>query len=441
MIADDFLTKFKDSPIPLRAPTPEIDQNAQIYSCSIMFPYGCILIPYSIYQTFIENPLMDFDEEFSQDLTWLELLGIISQKQSRQRKKLTKTAVLICKVLSRYGIKNQQFKFPITVDMIGNRTRLSLSIVKETFTSVYLRGIASDFFLLNPWKLGWELYLISYPTTSEELFKEYSKESISFETCSNGTMFRVLQIPMVKETSLVEILQKKLHEANGNLHAIQKTHFNWDISQLEPKSNKSFLNIPNFYSKSVEERIPDISFMYDDNPMDWFSSTSINQDKSLEKKLKFNENSKKAPLSFTELKKERIFLILNYLIEFGVPLKNYERTAEKIGLPVEEFSVILRFLINKEVIVLAHRFNYIGASREYSFLIENGSEKVNKMIKQSLLKSVFSYFYEGNNFIAGRVQLPDLWVDNFIEYLARLQYKFKELHISYGARLIGYHFF
>ena len=93
------------------------------------------------------------------------------------------------------------------------------------------------------------------------------------------------------------------------------------------------------------------------------------------------------------------------------------------------------------MIALAHRFKSIGAGREYAFIIENTNEELNFFIKQNLLQCVFSYFYESNDMIAGRLQVPDNWVANLLEFFTRMQFRHPELDISYGQRLLGYSMF
>ena len=120
------------------------------------------MIPFFFYNGFKERISFDLNEEFAQPLPWSEILGIINQKWLMERKKLTRTEVLICKVLSRYNTKNQIFHFPITTNMIANRSRQSLSIIEKSFPTLYERNIASELFLINSWKLGWEQYLLLY---------------------------------------------------------------------------------------------------------------------------------------------------------------------------------------------------------------------------------------------------------------------------------------
>lgn len=439
-IADNFYEYFKNSNIPIRAPIPVLDANPLFYSTSIMLPYGCFLVPYSIFQTYREDININFDEEFSQNVGCLELIGLINQKRLNQRKKLTKTTVLICKALSRYGIEGQIFKFPITAEIIGNRTKKSLSIVRETFSTVYGRDIARQLFLLNPWKLGWELYLITYPFSKDNKFKEFDKISLAFEVCTNDKMFRIIQIPMIKESSLIEKIKTKLKRNNGALYSIHSTDFNWDLSRLESREDESFKTPPIFFAKTKSITESNVHFEYNENVLDWFSNNTINFDKKLEKKLKFDEQINKE-FTLTDLKKNRILKILNFLIEFTTILNNFENTAKKIGIPVEELSTIIHFLIEKKVVALGHRFKFIGAGREYSFIIENISADIRSEIKQALLKSVFSYFYESDSVIAGRCQIPDNWVANFIEFFTRLQFKYQNLKLSYGQRLMGYNFF
>ena len=144
---------------------------------------------------------------------------------------------------------------------------------------------------------------------------------------------------------------------------------------------------------------------------------------------------------FQNIKRERIIEVLIFLVDYGIPFVNFETTAEIIGLPVNTFSEILQFLIDVKVIPLAHRFKSIGAGREYAFIFENTTPEINNFIKQKLLQCVFSYFYEAKTMLAGRLQVPDTWVANLLEFFIRMQFRYPKLSMSYGQRLLGYSLF
>ena len=78
---------------------------------------------------------------------------------------------------------------------------------------------------------------------------------------------------------------------------------------------------------------------------------------------------------------------------------------------------------------------------EYAFIFTNGTEKDYHNIKQSLLKCCFSYFYEGEGILAGRCQVPDLWTNNFMEFIMRYRLTRPDLSIQLGQRIYGYSFF
>ena len=420
-LADDFFEDFRKSPIPVRRSNLD-------YSTAIMLPFGHMLIPFFFVEVFQEEINFSFDEEFSQEIKWSELVGILFQKWNSKRKKLTRTMVLICKVLSRYGIEGQSYRFPITPEIIANRTRQSLSIIKISYLTPLTNSIIEDFFLINPWKLGWEIYLLSYPLTKKENFNDFEDETIAVELCSGNKVFQVIQKPMKDNTEALALLKSKISDVGGKMYLIHSTVFNWDLSQLNPRSEKSFQMPPYFLNNSPSVIEPTIQFKSETQNFSWFTGNPSDEKK---KRNKFSPNAKRG----------RIMNVLNYLIENGIPMVNYESVAEKVGLSVHEFNEILQYLIENKVIVLAYRFKFIGAGREYSFIIENSNPTLNNLIKQNLLQCVFSYFYESESMIAGRLQVPDKWVANLLQFFNRLQMRKLELEISYGQRLHGYSLF
>ena len=437
IIAEDFFNKFENSPIPVRAFDHKQSYSPDMVSTTIVLPYGCMMIPYFFVEVYTEDIDISFDEEFSQQVTWSELVGILFQKWYDRRKKLTKTMVLICKTLSRYGVQGQLYRFPLTFETIKNRVRQSFSSVKTSVPLLYTELIVRDIFLINPWKLGWELYLVTYPLLERDSFSNLDNLTIAIEICAGNILFRVIQQPILDSGKNLIDIREKLNQIHGKIYLINSTDFHWDLTQLDSREEKSFQEIPNFLGRTTNKILPNVHFQYESSTVDWLINQPITHEY-----LEGEEHFKKSNAEiFTDLKKERIMRVLNYLIDFGAPLINYENTAEKIGLPVNELSGILHFLIENRIIALAQRFKTIGAGKEYSFLIENTNSELNELIKQSLLQCVFSYIYESKNMIAGRLQVPDKWVAKLIEFFTRLQFRNLELKITFGQRLLGFSLF
>ena len=439
-IADEFYEVLKDSPIPVYKANPELNAQEIYYSTSIDLPWSCFMIPYFFYKAFKENVNFDLEEEFSQTLSWYELIGIINIKWLMERNKLTKTDVLICKVLSRYNSKNQAFKFPITLKIIANRTRQSISSIEKTFSTLFNRLIVNDFFLINPWKLGWELYLVSYNYSNDDKLSEFNSLTLSKEILLNNFVFRIIQIPFLHTNDDFNKIKKITNEISGTVHLINSTSFNWELSQLEPRQDKSFLHVPNFTQKPVVEIIPSVSFSYDPKSLDWLSETD--EDKT--------KHSKKG--SFLQTWEERhdsksILKILNFIIQHGILLNTFEKTANDLDITELELSKLTQFLIKNEVISLAFRFILIGAGMEYAFLIEfkdgtkNNANELFDCINQVVLQCPFSYVYKCDSVIAGRVQVPDNWVYKFLEFLSTLQLRDEYIKVKLGQRILGYSFF
>ena len=362
-LAYNFFVIFENSPIPVRRPDEKLNYLPEMVSTSVILPYGCMMVPYFFWEVFNEDSNMKFDDEFSQNVKWIELIGIIHQKWYNKRKKLTKTLVLICKVLSRYGTHGQQFRFPITNEQIANRTRQSLSIIKLSMPDIHTRHLVRDFFLINPWKIGWELYLLSYSYNDNPIFSEYEPLTIAIEICANHKIYRVIQQPMVESDDTRNELLSIIITIGGNLYTIQSTDFHWDLSQLQPQENKSFLKAPYFMADTTTLIEPSLHFEYGEHALEWLQDskkiTNIITHKKNKNKREIRRTVKFQILS--DIKRERIIEVLNYLVDYGIPLVNFDTTAEKIGLPVNTFSEILQFLIDVKVIALAHRFKSIGA--------------------------------------------------------------------------------
>ena len=442
VIADKFYSTFSDSPIPVEAPTPELymNDNSLLYSTTIKQHFSCFMIPYFFYSVLIENKDFNFDEEFSLKVSWNELIGLINQKWAKERKKLTKTEVMMCKVLSRYNVKGQKYVFPITAEIIANRTRQSLSIVKLTHPTLYLRSIINDFFLINPWKLGWELYLVAYNRSKDKEFSAFENLTLSKEPLLNNQVFRIIQQPRTNDYNENTGLIKLCKSISANYTLLDQTTFHWDINQLETKEINSFSQPPNFLSTPLEPIVPDIVFSYEDEALDWWNLISEVKRKNSKRTSKKSTGENKRSSS-TNLNNSRVLSILNYLIDRGFTLRSLDTTAKMLDIPIVEFNKLLHYLIQSEVIALAHRFLFIGAGNEYSFIIQNGSEELFELVTQSLLQCPFSYFYHSKTTLAGRCQVPNNWVDKFFEFFVRFQSQYPHLEINIGPRLKGINLF
>ena len=433
-IAEEFYESLKDSPVPVYKQNPELNAKEIYYSTSIDMPFSCFMVPYFFYLALYEDLNFDFDTEFSRTLPWSELIGIIKVKWLIQRKKLTKTDVLICRVLSRYNTKNQAFKFPITLNIIANRSRQSISSIEKTFTTLFQRIIVTDFFLINNWKLGWELYIVSYQYANDNKFTEFETLTLSKEILLNNFAFRIIQIPFLKNNDELEKLKKIINEISGTVHLINSTSFHWDLSHLQPREDKSFLQIPNFIIKPVIDIIPSITFSYEPNSLQWLTESKNKSKKSSKKTLSSQAIEER-------IDTKRILKILNFIIQHGIMLNTFEKTANEMGMSELELSKLTQFLIKNEVISLGFRFRFIGAGMEYAFLIENGTDEQFHHIHQMVLQCPFSYVYKCDSVIAGRVQVPNIWVYKFLEFFTTIQLRNKDIKIKLGQRILGYNFF
>ncbi len=446
-IANHFYGTFQNSAIPVRPPQLELYEIEEFVSTSIVLSFSCFMVPYFFYEALKEDISFDLDSEFALQISWYELLGIINQKWLLQRKKLTKTDVLICKVLSKYGTRGQLDKFPLSYNIIANRTRKSFSIVKESIRKLFLRIVVNEFFLLNPWKLGWEIFLCSYNFSKDSTFSEFDSLTLSKEICTNDRGFRIIQVPRIGTEKTVGAIKSKIQDQNGSIYQINSLSFHWEISQLDSKEQNSFLHPPEyspFSANLIHPVQPNVVFTYEKNSIDWLYDLKqaiqrfIANDKSL---ANITKEPNFAHQKIDELTLQKVLKILNYLIEYGIQLRSFDVTANFLQIPERELSKIIQFLVKKEVIALAHRFRFIGAGNEYAFIVENGSKELNEKIHQTLLQYPFSYVYQTEKLIAGRCQVPNQWSHKFFELFTRLQLSYKELNITYGQRILGYSFF
>lgn len=442
ILADTFFDTFKQSPIPVKKAIPELDinDNPLLYSSTITLSFSCFMIPYFFYSVLKEDKHFSLDEEFALDLPWDQLLGIINQKWLKQRKNLTKTEAMICKVLARYNVKGQKYVFPITAEIISNRTRQSISGVKLAYPNLYVRGIINDFFLINPWKLGWELFIVLYHKSEDVKFSAFNQLTLSKEIMLGTNVFRVIQQPRMSSYHEPSELQKLCKSISADLFLLDQTTFHWDLNQLQPRADKSFLDPPNFISGPSTQIEPNVVFQYDDDPLQWLRKVSEitrpGRNKSTQKTFGLF-----GPIKNSELNKERIMLILNYIIDKGFTLRSLELTAKNLNIPILEFNKLLHYIIQSDIIALGHRFLFVGAGSEYSFVLQNGSAELFELVTQSLLQCPFSYFYQSKTILAGRCQIPNTWVDKFFEFFLRFQESYPQIELHFGPRVMGYSFF
>lgn len=440
IIANEFYETFEGSPIPVDPPTNELYYDEKFVSATIKLPAVCFMVPYFFYATFLEDNKIDFAEIFSQDIPWLLLIGMINQKLISIRKKLTKTDVLILKALSRYDLSGQKFRFPLTSEILSNRTRQGISIVSTTFPSLYARLLAKDLFLINPWKTGWNIELVVYESSKDIAYSRLDKFTLSKEYFYDGNVCRVIQQPTIRSENEQSLLESIVKKTNGSIYTINKTSFHWDISGLRPREDESFKQVPIFAPDLIQDITPDVEFSNDKNSLDWLTYIT---DRKAMKKLYYPKKSAFQDFDDEDFlqRKDRILKIINFILQYGITLKSFDVTAKSLDIPLHEFSKLLHFLIKTEIIALGHRFKFIGAGEEYAFIFRNGTEIDYHTIRQSLLKCCFSYFYEGDGILAGRCQVPDLWANAFMGFMMKYRLTRPDLTIQFGQRIYGYSYF
>jgi hypothetical protein len=318
--------------------------------------------------------------------------------------------------------------------MIANRTRQSLSIIEKTFYTINHRLIANDFFLINSWKIGWEIYLLYYSYVYDDNFNEFDSITISKEILFDDYAFRIIQIPFLKYNDNLATIEKIIKSIGGKMRLIDSTSFHWDLSQLETHQEKSFSNIPDFFTLPELKIEPNVTFKYGKNSLNWISEQTIKSSTQRGKKIFDN-------LFEDQLISKKIIKILNFLVQYGIILNSFQKTAEELNISEQDLSKLIQYLIKNEVISLAYRFKFIGAGREFAFLIEGGSRDDYSNISQSLLRCPFSYFYFTNDILAGRIQIPDNWLNKAIEYFTILKLRNNNLTIRFGLRILGYNYF
>ena len=410
-IALDFYEKFKDSPIPISPPDPLRKKYA---STQITLQTGCLMVPYHLYLMISENNNLDLDTLFGKNLFWMDLLSNFFEISIQQRKSLSETDIQICKMISRYRAGANKTAYPLTAGIISARTRLkSHKAIRKSWNSLIDRLILYNYLMLNPWKLGWDLTLISY-NRKNDLFYEQDRYlsiwTIAKEILFTNRAFRIIQEPRVKDT----FDSFPLPNSNDvHIDTINSLTFNWNLAQLKVKESESFSYIPNFGIEQPE--IIDPLIKYDNNSnSDWIEDETL----------------------YNEHRKEILIKVARYITKYDMPLLSMDDTSKRIGITYDQLNFALKFLFSHNIISFASRFKFIGCSPYYNFLIEGINGKQQKQIALNLYQLPFSMLWYGENTLAGVCNIPNNWINDFMRYFSYLMTDNKaNIYLGYAKML------
>lgn len=402
-LAENFYQKFKNSVIPITPPDP---MREPYTSAQIQFKNGCVMIPYMFYINYKDNPSIELEKIFSKNHTWKNLLSDLLINFHKYRKTLNDTDIIIIKFLAQYSGGTTNLTYPLTLGLIVNRTRIKKSreSISKHFINLINRMIVYNFTMFNPWKMGWDLKLVTYDRGDDYLYEEdeyINKFTVAKELLFSNKAFRIVQEPLVKEQeSAINLFNESFH--------INSLSYNWNLNQLKVKPEDSFQIIPAFGEARPSTIIPTIDLNIKDGISNWI------EDKELS----------------SPSRKNILFKVIKYLIQYDIPLLTYEKTSENIGISTEQLNFAMRFLFKHKIINCAVKYMYIGCTPIFNFLITKITHEQQEWIAQNLYLLPFSYIWRGDNVLAGVCNVPNHWVPDLLSFFSYLMSQDMDVYIG-----------
>lgn len=419
-LANDFYEEFKESDIPLSGKPEVYEKNPDYIFTIVKLPYGCFFVPYHIYELVASSPEVDLEPLFAKEIPWLYLTALILEKRLANVKHLTPSDVLILKMLTNIDSGSSWRQFPISYSTISNRVRkVKAKTVEARLAYLIKENIYRELALLNPWKLGWRLFLNRFHQNDEQKNQEglVGQWVRAKEYLLGDEMFQVFQQPNALASEDWEALKKLMKgEGRAKLWEVHQVTFNWNLNELGPSKHQSFPKPPNLGVELHEEVKPTVTFTAGEVDLEWVESGLSLADQG------------------------NLPQIINYLVNAGMIIGNYKDAAASISLGEAKLKELLRFLVKEQVMAFGSRFKFIGAGHEYNFIIEGGDQSFNTRVTQNLTLLPFSYTYQGEGMIAGRCQVPDCWVGEFLNFLTHLTVG-TGIRVRFGKRIQVVSFF
>ena len=418
-IALDFYNQFVNTSIPVIK-----DQYffENYYSVIIPLENSCISIPYKFYILAELVPLPHLDPLFDMQVNWKVFLTYFYEKIFNIKQTLLESDVKIIKVLTQFTLSANKKRLPYTKEEIAYKAECIGKRLHEPMTKVtvarrikYLinQNILTEYLLINPWSLGYKIYLFMYEKTQDEFVREWDKWTIFKQYLMDNHIFRVVRIPQHAEGEL--IIPKSIQKTE-----IKKIFISNNVSKLEADPNKSFLQTPGFETSKLS------NYHY----VEFFDKEDENWIQSLYDMADTDSTSEYPKYSsINRLKKEnRIntgFKFLSFVAREGSIKYPIENSAKRAGIERNIFDNFFKFFIEKEVLLYSTRILYIGCNIRLGIMICSLEKSIQeheilRNFINNLLELPYAYTFIADYTIATYINLPSAWVGDFMSYLSIL---------------------
>lgn len=431
LIANDFYSTFKDTPIPVEFVKDEYEQYDSII---IRLKLAILSVPLDLFENAKLDPQPDFSSIFELDITWLELLSMLFEEMIAFRFELREADIKILKTLTNYknnllsvsfynpktkkGTSIEKKIFPFQISSIARKTRLSSDYVAQRLNILHNNLIIRQYFFLNPFVFGVKIILIRYETTFDEKMEQYDFLTLVKQKFSTSIV-RILQLPSVQATDDLEFtfpVEK---------HEIQEIRYSNNLSELQSKQSNSFrkINLRYLNFTSVPQlQLPQSSIRFQDNVTgNWFKILL-----QLERTSQPRSSVKYHSLRhLTQRKRLKLALkVLNYLARYGVPITNINNAAHEAGTSEPQFLDLMNYFADHNLLSIFTRVSKIGCPVRFGVLIHNVSNESEHNLdtitnKLSILPETRNY--RGKNFVFVYAAVPEAWYIDLQKFFVRLR--------------------
>ena len=433
-IADDFLNTFKNenSPIP-------VEFNEYYYNLihSVKIPLGTFGfdVPHMFYILAKLKTPPNLDPLFAMPVPWRIFLSYFFETTRNIRKPLKDSDVKIMSVLTRHQPKATDKVIPYSDDELGKlagmmekrKKTISKNTVGKNLVYLYKENILIDYFLTNPWTMGYTLKMIIYKKELDKQMEKWEKWTKYKQIFMSNKILRVIQIPQHAENEFIVPDEAESNEFNEYWHSN-------NINQLKPKSEDSFTSTPNFeVLKTSDYKYTKFS---KDSDVKWIE-TLLNMTYSTKTRKEEPFASLNKLASNNRL--EKAFKFLKFLSEEQKLRPPFSKAANRAGLEEIIFLDFIRFFIEQKVINFATRTSYIDCNYRIGVFISSLEKSVKdhpklQLFLQNLLELPIATTFIGEYIIATYIALPLKWVGVFTTYINMLMTN-SDLQIEFGTHM------
>ena len=433
-IADDFLNTFKieNSPIPVEFNEYYYDL---IHSVTIPLETFGFDVPHMLYVLAKLKTPPNLDTLFAMPVPWRMFLSYFFETTRNIRKPLKDSDVKILSVLTRHQPKATDKVIPYSDDeigkiagMMGKRKKpISKNTVGKNLAYLYKENILIDYFLINPWTMGYTLKMFMYKKEQDKQMKKWEKWTKYKQIFMSNKILRVIEIPQHAEDEFIAPNGVQSNEFDEFWHSN-------NIAQLKPKPEDSFISPPNFeLLKTSDYKYTKFS---KDSDVKWIE-TLLNMTYSTKTRKEEPFASLNKLASNNRL--EQAFKFLKFLSEEQRLRPPFSKAANRAGLEEIIFLDFIRFFIDQKVINFATRTSYIDCNYRIGVFISSLENPVNQHPKlqlflQNLLELSIATVFIGEYIIATYIALPLKWVGVFTTYLNMLMTN-SDLQIEFGTHM------